>query len=89
MQPVWELDAAVIKHYEKKISLNNGQKKTTIPHQPTESTFLLYRSANLRVLIDGHKFYEGPVLTCQCGYRNMHWQRNESSSFSYSGRRIV
>lgn len=60
------LDAAVIKHYEKKISLNNGRRK---PQYLTSllNQFLLYRSANLRVLIDGHKFYEGPVLTCSVG----------------------
>ncbi|MFY9115517.1 MAG: diacylglycerol kinase family protein [Bacteroidales bacterium] len=60
------LDAAVIRHYEKRMALSNGKKK---PQYLTSllSQFLLYRSADLRLMIDGNKFYEGPVLTCSIG----------------------
>ncbi|NLA15945.1 MAG: diacylglycerol kinase family lipid kinase [Bacteroidales bacterium] len=60
------LDAAVIRHYERQLEMANGKRKpqymSSLLHQ-----FLLYRSADLRILVDGNMFYEGPVLTCSVG----------------------
>ncbi len=60
------LDAAVIRHYEKIVEMGNKRGKAqylnSLLHQ-----FLFYRCKDLRILIDGQMFYEGPVLTCSVG----------------------
>lgn len=60
------LDAAVIKHYERIIERGNNRGKaqylSSLLHQ-----FLVYRPKDLRILVDGEMFYEGPVLTCSIG----------------------
>jgi len=60
------LDAAVIRRYEKVVEQNKRRGHSlylkSLLHQ-----FLLYQSKDLRVLVDGNVFYEGPVLTFSIG----------------------
>ncbi|HHV02409.1 MAG: diacylglycerol kinase family protein [Bacteroidales bacterium] len=60
------LDAAVIKHYERIVEQDNRRGKaqylSSLLHQ-----FLFYRPKDLRILVNGNMFYEGPVLTCSIG----------------------
>lgn len=60
------LDAAVIRHYERKMDLANGKSKPQYLNSLLNQ-FLLYKSVSLRIIIDGTMFYEGPVLTCSVG----------------------
>ncbi|MDD4920592.1 MAG: diacylglycerol kinase family lipid kinase [Bacteroidales bacterium] len=60
------LDAAVIRRYEKVVEQNN-RRGNSLYLQSLLHQFLMYRPKDLRVLVDGNVFFEGPVLTCSIG----------------------